>query len=95
MAYAPFIFNIAQADGRILFHPDPSLVGKPTFNETTFARFPGILDLAHRYSTEHPGYATFSFYRTGTDLFVEKETFWDTVSLHGTEWRVMVIAERV
>jgi len=93
MAYAPFIFNVAQADGRILFHPDPALVGKPTFNETTFARFPGILDLARRYSTEPSGYATFSFYRTGTDVVVEKETFWDTVSLHGTEWRVMVIAE--
>lgn len=94
MAYAPFIFNVAQADGRILFHPDPALVGKATFNETTFARFPGILDLAHRYSTERSGYATFSFYRTGSDVVVEKDTFWDMVSLHGTEWRVMVIAER-
>ena len=94
MAYAPFIFNIAQPDGLILFHPDPALVGKPTFNETTFARFPGILDLARRYSTERSGYATFSFYRTGSDVVVEKETFWDTVSLHGTEWRVMVIAEK-
>lgn len=93
MAYAPFIFNIAQADGHILFHPDPSLVGKPTFNETTFSRFPGILDLARRYSSERSGYATFSFSRTGSDVVVEKETFWDTVSLHGTEWRVMVIAE--
>ena len=94
MAYAPFIFNVAQEDGKILYHPDPALVGKPTFNETTFARFPGILDLARRYSTERSGYATFSFYRTGSDVVVDKETYWDTVSLHGTEWRVMVIAER-
>jgi len=27
-------------------------------------------------------------------VVVEKEAFWDTVGLHGTEWRVMVIGER-
>lgn len=94
MGYAPVIVNVAQQDGRILYHPDRALIGKPTFNESAFAAFPGVLDLARRYSTERSGYATFSFYRTGTDVVVEKETFWDTVGLHGTEWRVMVIGER-
>lgn len=94
MDYAPFTFTVAQPDGRILYHPDHDFVGKPTFNESAFAPFPAVLDLARRYSTERSGYATFSFYRTGTDVVVEKETFWDTVGLHGTEWRVMVIGER-
>ncbi|MDH7511011.1 MAG: hypothetical protein QHH04_08240 [Methanolinea sp.] len=94
MGYAPVIVNVAQQDGRILYHPDRALIGKPTFNETTFASFPGVLALARRYADERSGYATFSFYRTGTDVVVEKEAFWDTVGLHGTEWRVMVIGER-
>jgi hypothetical protein len=94
MAYAPFTFTVAQADGRILYHPDPGLIGKETFNESAFASFPEVLELARRYSTERSGYATFSFYQTGTGNVVEKETLWDTVRLHGTEWRVMVIGER-
>lgn len=94
MGYAPVIVNVAQQDGRILYHPDRALIGKPTFNEPAFASFPGVLALARRYADERSGYATFSFYRTGTDVVVEKEAFWDTVGLHGTEWRVMVIGER-
>jgi len=94
MAYAPFTFTVAQVDGRILYHPDPALVGKETFNESAFASFPDGSGLARRYSTERSGYATFSFYRTGTGVVVEKEAFWETVHLHGTEWRVMVIGER-
>ncbi len=93
MAYAPFIYNVVQTDGRILYHADPALVGRQTFNETTFAGFPEILDLARRYSTNRSGYATFSFYHTGTGKIVQKETFWDTVGLHGTEWRVLVVGE--
>ncbi len=94
MRGAPFIYNVVQTDGRILYHANASLVGKPTFNESTFAAFPEILELARRYSTERSGYATFRFYGAGTDVIVEKETFWDTIALHGTEWRVMVIGER-
>jgi len=94
MEWAPFTYNVAQTDGRILYHADPALVGKQTFNETTFADFPEIIELAQRYAGNRSGYATFSFYSTGTGKIVQKETFWDTVGLHGTEWRVMVIGER-
>lgn len=90
---SPYTWMVAQTDGRILYDPDPQEVGKETFNETLFAEFPEIIDLARLYSVNQTGYDTYSFYSTGSGSIVSKETFWDTAGLHGTEWRVLVISE--
>lgn len=89
----PYAWMVAQTDGRILYDPDPREVGKETFNETLFAEFPEIIELARLYSVNRTGHDTYSFYSTGSGSIVSKETFWDTVGLHGTEWRVLVISE--
>ncbi len=94
MEEAPFTFTVAQTGGLLLYHADPELVGKETFNETAFAGFPEILDLARQYSTNRSGYATFPFYSVKSGQIVRKETWWDTVGLHGTEWRILVIGEK-
>lgn len=90
----PYSFMVAQPGGRVLYDPDPEEVGRETFNETLYAEFPEILDLARNYAAHRTGYDTYSFHRTGSGEVVSKETFWDTVELHGTEWRVLVIGER-
>ncbi|OPX75003.1 MAG: CHASE domain protein [Methanoregulaceae archaeon PtaU1.Bin059] len=90
---APYSFMVAQPGGRILYDPDPEEVGRETFNETLYADFPEILDLARQYAAHRTGYDTYSFHRTGSGEVVSKETFWDTVELHGTEWRVFVTGE--
>lgn len=91
--WAPYTYIVAQPDGVLLAHSNPAMVGMPTFNEPLFEGFPEILDLARRYSTERTGYATFSYYKVGSTEIVPKETFWDTVVMKGTEWRVMVVAD--
>jgi len=90
----PYSFMVAQPGGRILYDPDPGEVGRETFNETLYAEFPEILDLARHYAANRTGYDTYSFHRTGSGEVVSKETFWDSVQLHGAEWRVLVIGER-
>ena len=92
-AQAPVSFIVAQPDGVLLYHANATLSGTSTFDEPVFQRFPGVLDLARRYGAERTGYATFSFYREGSTEVVRKETFWETVSLHDTEWRVLAVAE--
>jgi len=89
----PYSFMVAQPGGRVLYDPDPEEVGRETFNETLYAGFPEILDLARHYTANRTGYDTYSFNRTGSGEVVSKETFWDSVQLHGTEWRVLVIGE--
>jgi hypothetical protein len=92
-AGTPYSFMVAQPDGRVLYDPDPHEVGKETFNETLYAEFPGVLEFARQYAENSSGYATYSFYDTGFGKVVNKEAFWTTVGLHGTEWRVIVIGE--
>ncbi len=93
MEDTPFTFTVAQTGGLLLYHANPDLVGKQTFNESAFAGFPEILDLARQYSANRTGYETFPFYSVQSGKIVQKETYWDTVGLHGTEWRVLVIGE--
>ena len=92
-AGTPYTFMVAQPDGRVLYNPDPREVGKETFNETLYAEFPGILEFARQYAENSSGYATYSFYSAGFEKVVNKEAFWTTAGLHGTDWRIIVIGE--
>lgn len=89
----PYSFQVLQVGARILYDPDSGEVGRETFNETLYAQFPEIARVAGRMAENRTGYDTYSFYSTGFGRVVGKETFWSTVSLHTTEWRVMIIGE--
>ncbi|HII76643.1 MAG TPA: hypothetical protein HA264_06355 [Methanolinea sp.] len=89
----PYTFMVIETGGHILYDPDPGEVGKETFGDALYAQFPEIDRVARHAAANRSGYDTYSFYGTGSDAVVRKETFWSTVSLHGTEWRVMVIGE--
>ncbi|HOT02772.1 MAG TPA: cache domain-containing protein [Methanolinea sp.] len=89
----PYTFMVIETGGHILYDPDPDEVGKETFGDALYAQFPEIDRVARRAAANRSGYDTYIFYGTGTDKVVRKETFWSTVGLHGTEWRVMVIGE--
>lgn len=93
MAHAPYTYIVAQPDGLLLYHVNPAMVENETLNDTFFSDFPEVLDLVDQYSANRTGYTTFSYFATGTTKIVPKETFWDTVMLHGAEWRVLVIRE--
>lgn len=89
----PHSFQVIEADALSLCDPDPDEIGRETFNETRYAEFPSIGGVARHTAANRSGYDTYSFYSTGFGRIVEKETFWSTAGLHGTEWRVMVIGE--
>ncbi|KQC07177.1 MAG: hypothetical protein APR55_04200 [Methanolinea sp. SDB] len=89
----PYSFMVLQTDGRILYDPDPEEVGKETLNETLYADFPEIFEVMNQLSVDPSGHTTYSFYDTGFGKIVRKECYWETVGLHGMEWRVMIIRE--
>ena len=92
--WAPFTYAVAQPDGVLLYHSNPALAGKQAFDEPLFEQFPELLDFVHRSDNERTGYATFSFFKGGSTEIVPKETFWDTVYLYDSEWRVFVNVDR-
>ena len=89
----PCSFMVIETGGRILYDPDPGEVGKETFGDALYAQFPEIARVARHAAANRSGSDSYSFYGTGSETVVRKETFWSTVSLHETEWRVMVIGE--
>jgi len=89
----PYTLMVIETGGHILYDPDPFEVGKETFGDALYAQFPEIDRVARHAAANRSGYDTYSFYGTGSGAVVRKETFWSTVGLHGTEWRVMVIGE--
>lgn len=91
----PYTIMAAQTDGRILYDADPEEIGKETFNEPLYEDFPEILDFARTYADNWSGYDTYSFYDTGFGRIVQKEAYWTTIGMHGTEWRLIIIREDV
>ena len=89
----PYTIMAAQTDGRVLYDADPEEIGKETFNESLYEDFPEILDFARHYAGNWSGYDTYAFYDTGFDRVVQKEAYWTTIGMHGTEWRLIIIRE--
>lgn len=82
--------DVLQAsDGLILYDSDPTQIGK-TPDDPVYVKYPELRALASRIIRETSGTGTYQFPTPGTDQPVQKEAVWDTISLHGTEWRVVV-----
>ena len=93
MEGTPYTIMVAQTDGRVLYDADPEEMGKETFNESLYEDFPEILNFARHYAGNWSGYDTYAFYDTGFNRVVQKEAFWTTIGIHGTEWRLIIIRE--
>ncbi len=89
----PYTIMAAQTDGRVLYDADAEEIGKETFNESLYENFPEIPDFAHHYGGNWSGYDTYAFYDTGFGRVVQKEAYWTTIGIHGTEWRLIIIRE--
>jgi len=89
----PYTAMVAGTGGRVIYDPDPTEIGKETFNESLYEEFPEIQEFARSYADNRSGHATYSFYSTGFSRVVQKEAYWTTIGLHGTQWRLIIIRE--
>jgi hypothetical protein len=82
--------DVLQAtDGLILYDTDPAQIGK-TPDNPIYQEFPELRALLSEIMSQTSGSGTYRFTTPGSNLSVEKEAAWNTISLHGTEWRVVV-----
>jgi len=85
---------VMQTDGVILYDPDPIEVGLNTFKDPLYTQFPEFVAMARRIAEAPSGSGSYRFYRTGLGRRVTKDCHWQTVGLHGTEWRVCLVREQ-
>jgi hypothetical protein len=82
--------DVLQAtDGLILYDTDPSQIGN-TPDSPVYTGYPELQALLLEIMSQPSGTGTYRFPTPGSSQPVQKEAVWDTVSLHGTEWRVVV-----
>jgi hypothetical protein len=86
-----FSIMLMQPDGRIIYETDPSQIGKNTFVDPLFQSFPQLLDLGREVSVKASGTGHYRFLNPESKQTVNKEALWVTFSLHGAEWRIMLI----
>lgn len=84
---SPYTALAIQVDGTVLYAEDPDEIGSMLFSDQGYAGFPDVERFLNRIMAEPEGAAIISL--SG----VKKHIVWDTVSLHGTDWRLLVVKE--
>jgi len=82
-----------QPDGMIVFDPDTEEVGKMLFSDPIYKGYESLQELGKHISAESKGVGVYVYQAMEHQEKVIKTCMWDTVRLHGREWRV-VLAHR-
>lgn len=80
---------IMQGDGTILYTSHPTELQKVP-PENFMTEFPTFRDVKNAMITEKEGSITYELWRADRDSPKARNAHWNTVNLHGTEWRILV-----
>jgi len=90
MEETPYTMMVVQPDGVTLYDPDPGEIGRNTLTDPLYAEYPEIQEISLRAAENWYGSGTYRFAETGSGTIVQKEVFWTTTGIHGTEWRLYI-----
>ena len=84
---------VMQKDGLIIYDPDSAQIGRNIFSDEFFQPFEGLISFSRTVAKAKSGGGSYDFYSRGLEdkKIVKKYAVWDTVSLYGTEWRIIVM----
>jgi hypothetical protein len=82
---------IMQPDnGMIVYDRDKEEIGKRLFSDPIYAASGNLLELGRKIAANPSGEGSYIYYAAGTKEKVIKKARWETVRLHGREWRVVL-----
>ncbi len=81
---------LMQTDGRILYDQDHEEVGRMLFEDPLYKPFPGLLEIGRKIAAKEAGTGSYEFLGLGLEKPAQKKTFWTSVGIHGTQWRLVV-----
>lgn len=84
---------VMQKDGLIIYDQDPNQTGKNIFTDVFFQPFNDLVSFSKTVASSKDGAGSYGFYASGLEdkTIVKKYAIWDTVSLYGTQWRIIVM----
>ena len=83
---------VMERGGRLLYDVDPQQVGLNLFTSPYFHSYKELQQLAKKIAQSPQGNGTYRFKKANlTDHDVTKKACWQSVSLYGTQWRLVGI----
>ena len=80
--------SAVQTDGTIIFDTNPRMIGQTILNTTQYGEATDLAKIAQQIVSTSSGFERYQVNGTARALA------WETVGLHGTEWRLVVNQER-
>ena len=81
---------VMQPDGMIIYDDDPWEIGKNLFLDPAYSGYESLLQLGRQISAEPHGQGDYVYQERGGKEKTIKAAGWDTVSLFGRDWRVVL-----
>jgi hypothetical protein len=83
-----------QANGTLIYDPDPAQQGKNLLTDPIYAEYPEVQAFAQQVSEQQSGFGSYKYYVKNLDQtqnqVVAKEAYWITIGIYDTEWRLVI-----
>jgi hypothetical protein len=82
---------VMEKGGLILYDVDTPQIGLNLFTAKLYQPHTSLIRLGRRIAAKPEGKGAYKFQSSAAKKVVEKSAFWQSVSLYGTEWRIVSI----
>jgi hypothetical protein len=85
--------NVMQLDGMVIYCTTGTETGKNVLTDPSYKDFPDLIAQAVKIAAEKTGTGGYVYPDEATGRLMKKTIYWTSIGLHGTEWRIVSIAE--
>ncbi|MFA5078660.1 MAG: PDC sensor domain-containing protein [Dehalococcoidia bacterium] len=85
--------NVAQTDGLTIYCSNGLETGRNLLTDPRYVNYPELEAMGKKMVAQQTGSAEYTYTSDATGQPVKKTAVWTTIVLHGTEWRLVSIAE--
>lgn len=80
---------VMEKGGCVLYDQDSSEIGRNVMTDPLYQAYPDLIRAAYLIDSVQSGKTSYQFYQTGTSTVVKKLTYWTTLNLWGSQWKIV------
>lgn len=88
-----YIVYALQTNGTLIYdEANPIEQGKNIFTDSDYTEYAGLQSFIHQVTDTQSGYGTYAFFDdlNPSKPVVNKEGYWTTIGIYGTQWRLVI-----
>ncbi|MDO8897526.1 MAG: cache domain-containing protein [Bacteroidales bacterium] len=82
---------VMEKTGLTLYDQDEEEIGINVLTHPMYDDFPVLRQACLKMAGEESGETKYSFYQTGTNIVVNKKTYWNTFHMQGNQWKIIYV----